>query len=104
MASLFEIRQQPASLSSRAFCSSSAFVLQGVVSRVQVLSPTRGALCPASDLLSESWRVPVLRPASAGWTPRRALLPRKRPFFARCQERLGLRSRSPWGKTVAHFD
>jgi len=47
---------------------------------------------------------PALRFASAGWTPRRALLPRKRPFCARCRERLGLRARSPWGKTVAHFD
>src|SRR3954471_4054098 len=104
MASPFEIRWLPASLSSSTFCGSSAFVLQGIVSRVQPLSPTRGAVCPASDLVSESWRVPVLRFLSAGWTPRRALLPRKRPFFARCRERLGLRARPPWGKTVAHFD
>jgi hypothetical protein len=104
MVSPFEIRRQPASISSSTFCGSSAFVLQGVVSRVQPLSPTRRAFCPASDLVSESWRVPVLRFASAGWTSRRALLPRKRPFFARCRERLGLRARSPWGKTVAHFD
>src|SRR5205823_2343475 len=53
----FEIRWLPASISSSTFCGSSAFVLQGVVSRVQPLSPTRGAVCPASDLLSESWRV-----------------------------------------------
>src|SRR4051812_15043752 len=61
MVSPFEIRLLPASLSSSTFCGSSAFVLQGVVSRVQPLSPTRGAVCPASDLVSESWRVPVLR-------------------------------------------
>src|SRR3954453_377298 len=61
MVSPFEIRWLPASISSRTFCGSSAFVLQGVVSRVQPLSPTRGAVCPASDLVSESWRVPVLR-------------------------------------------
>src|SRR3954463_4929212 len=104
MVSPFEIRRQPASISSSTFCGSSAFVLQGVVSRVQPLSPTRGAVCPASDRLSESWRVRGLCFASAGWTPRRALLPRNRPFFARCQERLELRARPPWGKTVAHFD
>src|SRR4051812_25521715 len=104
MVSPFEIRRQPASISSSTFCGSSAFVLQGVVSRVQPLSPTRGAVCPASDRLSESWRGRGLCFASAGWTPRRALLPRNRPFFARCQERLELRVRPPWGKTVAHFD
>jgi hypothetical protein len=104
MVSPFEIRWLPASISSSTFCGSSAFVLQDVVSRVQPLRPTRGAVCLASDLVSESWRVPVLRFASAGWTPRRALLPRKRPFFARCRERLELRARSPWAKTVAHFD
>src|SRR4051794_35651509 len=104
MGSPFEIRRQTASISSSTFCGSSAFVLQGVLSRVQPLRPTRGVVCPASDLLSESWRVPVLRFASAGWMPRRALLPRKRPFFAHCQERLELRARPPWGKTVAHFD
>jgi hypothetical protein len=104
MVSTFEIRWLPASLSSSIFCGSSAFVLQGVVSHVPSLSPTRGAVCPASDRLSESWRVQVLRFASAGWTPRRVFLPRKRPFFARCRERLELRARPPWGKTVAHFD
>src|SRR5947208_3368751 len=100
MVSPFEIRRQPASISSSTFCGSSAFVLQGVVSRVQPLSPTRGAVCLASDLVSESWRVPVLRFASAGWTPRRALLPRKRPFFVRCRQRLGLRARPPWAKPL----
>src|SRR4051812_47089289 len=104
MVSPFEIRRQSASISSSTFCGSSAFVLQGVVSRVQPLRPTRGAVCPASDLVSESWRLPVLHFASASWTPRRAHLPRKRPFFARCRERLGLRARRSGGKTVAHFD
>src|SRR4051812_26674196 len=66
MVSPFEIRLLPASLSSSTFCGSSAFVLQGVVSRVQPLSPTRGAVCPASDLVSESWRVPVLRSRPQG--------------------------------------
>jgi len=61
MVSPFEICRQPASISSSTFYGSSAFVLQGVVSRVQPLIPTRGAVCPASDLVSESWRVPVLR-------------------------------------------
>jgi hypothetical protein len=104
MVSTFEIRWLPASVSSSTVCGGSAFVLQGVVSRVQPLRPTRGAVCPASDLVSESWRLPVLHFASAGWTPRRALLPRNRPFFARCRERLELRARPPWGKTVAYFD
>ena len=42
--------------------------------------------------------------ASAGWTPRGDLLPKKRSFFVCCQERLGLRAKVAMGKTVAHFD
>src|SRR5947208_15268374 len=100
MVSPFEIRRQPASISSSTFCGSSAFVLQGVVSRVQPLSPTRGAVCLASDLVSESWRVPVLRLASAGWTPGGALLPRSRPYYVRGQRGLGLRAVSGWEERV----
>jgi hypothetical protein len=81
MVSPFEIHRQPASISSSTFCGSSAFILQGVVSRVQPLSPTRGAVCPASDLVSESWWVPNLRFASAGWTPCRVLLPQEAVFL-----------------------